>query len=85
MGIQNTEMISKARELKQSLANLDRTFGFFYKQYQEMGKGIDKASEAYRKGDIHVDRFKKRLDSTLHMEELQQDRAESLSEVKQLP
>lgn len=82
MGIQNTEMVSKARELKQSLANLDRTFGFFYTQYQEMGKGIDKAAEAYRKGDMHVDRFKKRLDSTLQMEGLQQDQAESLSEAK---
>jgi DNA recombination protein RmuC len=72
LSIKNVEIISKAKELREGLASLETSFGYFYKQYQDMGKEIEKAAEAYRVGNGHIDRFKRRLDSTLKLETLQE-------------
>jgi DNA recombination protein RmuC len=73
LSIKNVEIVNKAKELREGLATLERGFGLFYNKYQDMGKGIERAAEAYRVGNDHIDRFKRRLDSTLQLEGLQED------------
>ena len=78
LGIRNIEIIKSARKLQESLASLQRSFDLFYKRYEDMGKGIERAAEAYRVGNGHIERYKRRLDETLQLEGFQE-------ETKQLP
>jgi DNA recombination protein RmuC len=71
MGVRNLEIIKSARELRDGLAALEKAFGLFYRKYEEMGRHIDKAQEAYRVGDGHIERYKRQLDSTLKLEGIQ--------------
>lgn len=85
LSLKNVSMVNKAKELRVGLANLERSFGLFYTKYQDMGKGIERAAEAYRIGDGHVDKFKRRLEATLQLEGLQEENVATLPEGEQEP
>ncbi len=87
-GIRNQDIIKSARLLQERLSILQRSFTAFYKKYEDIGKSVEKASEAYRIGDKHIERYKKELDSTLQLEELPGTAAalpEDLSEPEEAP
>ena len=67
------EIIRNAKKLQQGLSSLQRSFEMFYRKHVEMGKGLDRATEAYRVGSGHIDRYKKNLTSTLQLEGLQDE------------
>lgn len=73
IGIQHLEIIKSAKILQEGLTTIQRSFNLFYRKYEEIGKYIEKAQEAYRVGDSHIDRYKKKLDRTLQLEEFQED------------
>ena len=73
LSIRNVEIVRNAKQLQQGLATLERDFRLFHDRYQDMGKAIERASEAYRVGDGHIERFKRRLDTTLRLEGLQEE------------
>ena len=77
LGIRNIEIIKSAQELQTGLSSLQRSFQLFYNKYEDIGKGIDRAADAYRVGSGHIDRYKQRLDETLQLEGLQEE-AEAL-------
>jgi len=79
MGIKNLEMVNKAKEIKESLKALERDFTLFYSKYEEMGKSVEKAVEAFRVGDGHVGRYRKKLENTLNLENFN-DTEEELEE-----
>lgn len=68
IGIRNLEIIKSAKKLQEGLTTLQRSFNLFYKKYEEIGKNIEKAQEAYRVGDGHIERYKRQLDSTLQLQ-----------------
>ncbi|MCH8327405.1 MAG: DNA recombination protein RmuC [Candidatus Marinimicrobia bacterium] len=68
LGIRNVEIMENARNLQQGLAKLERNFDLFFKKFQEVGKGIDKATEAYRVGEGHIDKFRRDLETTLALD-----------------
>jgi DNA recombination protein RmuC len=68
LSIRNVEIISGAKELQQGLAELQKSFDFFYSKHEEIGRRVTQASEAYRLGNDHVERYKRRLDTTLQLE-----------------
>jgi len=68
LGIRNIEIVRDAKALQESLSRIEKDFNFFYKKFELVGKTIEKASEAYRAGDGHVQRFKRNLESTLKLE-----------------
>ncbi|MFH1414695.1 MAG: DNA recombination protein RmuC [Elusimicrobiota bacterium] len=70
MGTRNMEIMKSAKKLQEDLSALERSFGLFYNKYEDMGKHIDKAAEAYRIGEGHISKYKKRLDTVLRMDEL---------------
>ena len=70
--IRNVEVFNNARKLQQGLAELQKSFDFFYSKYEEIGRRVTQTSEAYRVGDGHIERFKRRLDSTLQLEGLEE-------------
>ncbi|MFC2061415.1 DNA recombination protein RmuC [Elusimicrobiota bacterium] len=70
MSIRNIEIIKSAKILQENLSTIQRSFDLFYKKYVDIGKHLKDASEAFRVGDSHIDRYKKKLDSTLQLEEL---------------
>ena len=73
MGIRNVEIIRSARRLQEGLSSLQRSFDLFHKRYEEIGKNVGKAADAFRKGDDHIERYKRRLDETLQLEGLQEE------------
>jgi len=77
LGIRNIEIARDAKKLQQSLTKIEKDFTFFYKKFEEVGRGIDKASKAYSIGDGHIKRFKNNLESTLELESDIQEEIES--------
>jgi DNA recombination protein RmuC len=73
IGIRNIEIIKSAKKLQEGLRTLQRSFELFYKKYEEIGKNIEKAQEAYRIGDSHIERYKHQLDSTLQLEDFHEE------------
>ncbi|MFH1552025.1 MAG: DNA recombination protein RmuC [Candidatus Omnitrophota bacterium] len=68
LGIRNVEISREAKKLQESLSRVEKDFTLFYRKFELIGTALDKASEAYRTGDTHVQRFKKNLDSTLKLD-----------------
>jgi len=69
LAIRNVEIIRSAKKLQQSLTDLERSFDRFYAKYQDMGKRINQAAEAYRIGDDHVQRYRQRVNATLQLQQ----------------
>ncbi|MFZ5632891.1 MAG: DNA recombination protein RmuC [Bacillota bacterium] len=67
-GMRNLEVLNQAREIQAKLLRMQNKFELFYKQYEAMGKELEKAAEAYRKGDKHISLYKRELDETLRIE-----------------
>lgn len=67
-GIRNIEIIQSARKLQEGLSDIERNFSHFYKKFEDIGKNLEKAWDAYRVGQGHVGRFKDNLDATLRLE-----------------
>lgn len=67
-GIRSLEVLHQARSIQEKLSALQTKFDHFYKQYETIGKELDKAAEAYRKGDRHIGLFKRELDETVRVE-----------------
>lgn len=79
LGLQNVEILKSARKLQEGLANVQKNFQLFYSKFEDIGKHLEKASEAYRIGDGHINNYKRKLDSTLELEGFKQE-AEQLPE-----
>ncbi|MBE0432806.1 DNA recombination protein RmuC [candidate division WOR-3 bacterium] len=77
-GIRHLEIIKSAKTLHENLSTIQKSFEHFFSNFEEIGRHLDKAAEAYRKGEKHVQTYKKKLDSTLQLEEFGTD-------VRQLP
>ena len=61
------------KKIQEKLSALERSFDLFYRKYEDMGKGIERAAEAYRVGSGHIDRYKRHLDETLQLEGFQEE------------
>ena len=73
LGIRNIEVIRSAKKLQEGLSSLQKSFEFFYKKYEEIGQNVRNAADAFRIGDDHIERYKRRLDETLQLEGLQEE------------
>ena len=80
LSIRSVEIISGAKKLQEGLADLQKSFEFFYSKHEEIGRRITQASEAYRVGNDHVERYKHRLDTTLQLEGLHEQSLPRLPE-----
>ena len=76
MGIRNLEIIKSAKKLQENLSTISRSFEHFYRHYESIGKHLEKASDAYRKGDGHIIRYRNKVENTLRLEEF--DAAEGI-------
>lgn len=68
LGVRNIEIARDAKKLQDSLSKVEKDFEFFYRKFESVGKAVEKASDAYRTGDTHVQRFKKNLETVLKLE-----------------
>ena len=68
MGIRNLEIIKSAKKLQDALVKIERNFKNFYSKYEEIGLLIEKAGNAYKVGDAHINRFKTSVDSTIQLD-----------------
>jgi DNA recombination protein RmuC len=73
IGIRNVEIVKSAKNLQKGLISLQRSFEFFYKKFEEIGKNLNSAQEAYRVGSNHIEKYKHTLDDTLQLEIFQND------------
>lgn len=68
MSTRNIEILKSAKKLQEGLSGVERSFESFYKKYEDIGKNLEKASESYRVGDSHIERYKRKLDGTLALD-----------------
>jgi DNA recombination protein RmuC len=73
IGIRNVEIIKSAKRLQDGLSGIQRSFELFYGKYLEIGKGIERATEAYRVSSGHIDRYKRHLDDTIRLQGAEDD------------
>jgi len=73
IGIRNLEVIKSAKKLQEGLRTLEKSFELFHRKYEEIGRNIEKAQEAYRVGNGHIESYKHQLDSTLQLEDLREE------------
>lgn len=67
-GMRNLEVLNQAREIQSKLIRMQNKFDFFYKQYESIGRDLERAAESYRKGDKHISLYRRELDETLRVE-----------------
>ncbi len=82
LGFQNVEILKSAQQLQKGLSGIRRDFELFYKKYEDIGKNLEKASDSYRLGEGHIDKYKRKLDSTLALDGLNEEK-EPLPEITQ--
>lgn len=68
LGIRNIEIAKEAKKLQELLSRLERDYGYFFKNFEDIGRALDKAAKCYNTGKGQVERFKKNLDSALMFE-----------------
>ena len=73
IGIRSAEVTKSAKKLQEGLVTLERSFDLFYKKHEDIGRRVNQAAEAYRVGDEHIVRFKRKLDETLQLEGFQDE------------
>ena len=78
LSIRNVQIYSNVKKIQESLVDLQRSFERFYNKYDEMGRRLNQAAEAYRVGNDHVERYRRRLDSALNIEGFQLSEPESI-------
>ncbi len=76
LGVRNIEIAKEARKLQGILTKVERDFEFFFTNFEDIGKALDKAAKSYNTGKGQVQRFKKNLDSALKFEVGQLDGSE---------
>lgn len=69
LGIRNLEIIKGAKKLQEGLSALERSFDFFYRKHEDIGRNLRKASEAYETADTHIGRYRRQLENTLSLED----------------
>jgi len=79
LGFQNIEILKGAKQLQEGLISVQRNFQLFYKKYEDIGKHLDKAAQAYQIGDSHISKYKRNLENTLSLESFQEE-ADGLEE-----
>lgn len=70
-GIRQLDIITSAKKLHESLSTMQKSFEFFFNKFEDIGKHLDKASESYQIGEKHIQTYKKKLDTTLQLEEFE--------------
>lgn len=73
MSTRNVEILKSAKKLQEGLSSVERSFESFYKKYEDIGKNLEKASESYRVGDTHIERYKRKLDDTLALDGIDEE------------
>ncbi|MDD5634658.1 MAG: DNA recombination protein RmuC [Candidatus Omnitrophica bacterium] len=68
LGIRNVEIAKEARKIQERLSKLEKDFSFFYSNFEEIGRLLDKAARSHETGKVQVLRFKKNLDSVVGLE-----------------
>jgi DNA recombination protein RmuC len=74
LGIRNVEIAKEAKKLQDMLSRVERDYDFFYRNFEEIGKALEKAAKSYDTGKTQVLRFKKNLDSALRFEITHEER-----------
>lgn len=69
ISVRNLDIIKNTKKLQSKLRAVQKSFDYFYARYEEVGKNIEKAQEAYRIGHGHIERYKRHLDQTLEITE----------------
>ncbi|MDZ4247605.1 MAG: DNA recombination protein RmuC [Dehalococcoidia bacterium] len=82
MGVRNMEMVKNAQMLRENLTRLEKSFGLFYTKYEDLGKNVVRAAEAYRIGENHIIKYKNQLDNVLEFEAL---KGETVPTPEELP
>ncbi|MBD3427296.1 MAG: DNA recombination protein RmuC [Candidatus Omnitrophica bacterium] len=76
LGVRNVEIAKEAMKLQEILSKIEKDYTYFYSNFENIGKALDKAAKSYNTGKTHVQRFKKNLDSALRFEITSKDSAE---------
>ncbi|MBD3295741.1 MAG: DNA recombination protein RmuC, partial [Candidatus Omnitrophica bacterium] len=68
LGVRNIEIVRGAKKLQGMLTKIERDYGYFFKNFQDIGSTLNRAVNAYEVGERHISRFKKNLDGAIRFE-----------------
>ena len=68
MGIRHIDIVKSAKKLQEALVKIDRNFKRFYGKYENIGASLEKAQNAYKMGDHHINRFKDTIETTIKLD-----------------
>lgn len=87
LGVQNIEISKEAKKLQELLTKIERDFDYFYGNFKEIGKALDKASKSFDVGERHGQRFKRDLGAALKLEIPAPEETEdaAIEETQELP
>ncbi len=72
--MRHMEVLTNARHIHQNLQKINDKFTLFYRQYETVGRELDRAVEAYRKGDKHISHYKRELENTVESNKMEEER-----------
>lgn len=73
LSVRNLEVVEHARTLQKYLKDMENSFSLFYRKFEDMGRQVNKAAEAYRVGENHITRYRETLGKTLSLELLSEE------------
>jgi DNA recombination protein RmuC len=68
LGVRNIEIVRGAKKLQSMLTKIERDYGYFFKNFQDIGSTLNRAVNAYEVGERHITRFKKNLDGAIRFD-----------------
>lgn len=68
VAVNNVDLLVNAKKIQEGMKDVEISFEKFYERFEDVGKNLVKAAEAYDVGHGHVNRFKQRVDKVLNLE-----------------
>lgn len=68
VGARNLELVRSAKHLQDALGDVSRSFDLFFKKYDDIGKKLEQAQDAFRVSEGHGRRLRERVEKVLQLE-----------------
>ncbi len=67
-GLKNIEIYENTKKIIENISKIQKDFQYFNKQYNDVGKFLDKATEAYNKSQTHYERIQNKTDKLIDLD-----------------
>ncbi len=68
VGARNLQLVRGAKQLQEALGDVSKSFDLFFKKYDDIGRKLDQAQDAFRISEGHGRRMRERVDKVLELD-----------------